>query len=213
MRNTILNLRQFFIKPSDTKISEGFMQMLKTFLHIFIIDIILMLVFIMIFQKLQQFELINVDSHSINKMFSKYSLVKFFATVVIIIPFIEEIIFRYHLNFSKNFYFIQPLLLISLILGKDVRNIVEQKLKQFWQRYFVIIFYASTLIFAILHMSNYTISFKLLLFSPLLVMPQFIVGFFCGYLRVKFNLLTGYFLHMFHNAFFVLTFIITTGKT
>ena len=49
------------------------------------------------------------------------------------------------------------------------------------------------------HITNFEHSAALLVFTPLLVAPQFIVGLFIGYLRVKYGFIWGFYLHALHN--------------
>jgi hypothetical protein len=52
------------------------------------------------------------------------------------------------------------------------------------------------------HLTNYNYSIPIIVLSPIIVAPQFVCGLFIGYLRVRHNLLTGYFMHALHNAIF-----------
>ncbi|MXO75706.1 CPBP family intramembrane metalloprotease [Altererythrobacter aerius] len=68
-----------------------------------------------------------------------------------------------------------------------------------FQRHFPWFFYASALLFAGVHLSNFAGASPALL--PL-VLPQFVLALLLGYLRVRHGLLAGIALHMLHNALF-----------
>lgn len=65
-------------------------------------------------------------------------------------------------------------------------------------------FYSLTILFALIHFSNFSYSASNLLFAPILVLPQFIGGFFMGFIRIKQGFIWSFFLHALHNAIFIL---------
>ncbi len=73
---------------------------------------------------------------------------------------------------------------------------------------FRIVFYSLTFIFALMHLTNFRYSHSLLLFAPIVVLPQLIVGLFMGFLRVKHGFIWGFFLHALHNTIFMLPMLL-----
>jgi hypothetical protein len=63
-------------------------------------------------------------------------------------------------------------------------------------------------LFALFHLSNYNYTPSLLLFAPIVVLPQFFIGFLLGFIRVKQGFIWGFFLHSLHNAIFILPFLL-----
>jgi hypothetical protein len=61
-----------------------------------------------------------------------------------------------------------------------------------------------TILFALIHISNFSYSVSLLLFAPIIVLPQFVAGFLFGFIRIKQGFIWGFFLHALHNAIFIL---------
>lgn len=94
-------------------------------------------------------------------------------------PVIEEIIFRGPLVLFKN------------------------------PKVFKIAFYVLAVLFGYVHISNYQIDTQILLFSPILVAPQMILGLIFGYIRVRFGLLWAIAMHALYNGFLVSLFLIS----
>jgi len=74
-------------------------------------------------------------------------------------------------------------------------------------------FYSSAIVFALYHLTNYEINFRILILFPVLVLPQFIIGLLTGYLRVKFSFLWGLLLHVIHMPFFISLAVISMLST
>jgi membrane protease YdiL (CAAX protease family) len=70
-----------------------------------------------------------------------------------------------------------------------------------FQRHFRWFYYASALLFAAIHLTNFGSSGAALTALPL-VLPQLALGLLLGYLRVNRGLLTGAALHIVHNSLF-----------
>jgi membrane protease YdiL (CAAX protease family) len=66
------------------------------------------------------------------------------------------------------------------------------------------------IIFGFVHLSNYEITPKILLISPILVLPQIILGAYLGFIRIRFGLQWSILLHACYNGFLML--ISFTGK-
>jgi hypothetical protein len=156
-------------------------------------------------------------------------------TVIIILlilvgPFIEELIFRLPLRFKKaNFipftliilFYAGTLLFVKLHLSLALsiplfialmtllifyifnRNMTEKRDTVLTKNY-SFYFYSVTILFALFHLSNYSYTPNLLLFAPIVVLPQFFAGFLLGFIRIKQGFIWGFFLHALHNAIFIL---------
>ena len=101
-----------------------------------------------------------------------------FLMAVILAPILEELCFRGPLSFFKKSHF------------------------------FPYVFYVFTLIFAFYHILNFEFTTTTLWLSSLLVAPQFCVGLFLGYLRVRFGLLWSIALHAAYNLIVIGPFIL-----
>ncbi|MDU1905437.1 MAG: CPBP family glutamic-type intramembrane protease [Dysgonomonas sp.] len=96
---------------------------------------------------------------------------------------------------TNGFVYISILGLISLFLWKK-----GIKIKNYYQKYFSIIFYLFTVVFALLHITNYGGDLEYLILGiPILVLPQFVLGCILGYVRIKFGFWYNVLFHVVNN--------------
>jgi hypothetical protein len=74
--------------------------------------------------------------------------------------------------------------------------------------YFKYFFYASALLFGLVHIFNFEGSPHLLYMAPLLVAPQLLMGFFLGYIRIKLGLRWSILLHAAHNTILLIPIVV-----
>ncbi|HBV16301.1 CPBP family glutamic-type intramembrane protease [Chryseobacterium carnipullorum] len=105
----------------------------------------------------------------------------------------------------ENFYVIRIIasILISIFIGilfyfkiKRYTNV----LANFHQKKFKTIFYILTLLFALLHVTNFKLNFYSFLIFPLMILPQFIFGLAAGFIRIRYGFPYCLFIHIFSNA-------------
>lgn len=203
IKKTYKDLLTFLKKPTDQKDSEQKISFKsKRLLAILAIDIPLMGILLLIIYGLEQLGLLGTASHKAIKFFQLLPVWLIILFGSLILPFIEELIFRLYLRLKENYPLKLLIFLISLI-GLKSKEQVNIYIETKWQNYYKVIFYLSALIFGFVHIANYEYSFMLLLFSPIIIAPQFLLGLFIGYLRVKYGLLWGFFLHGLHNLIFL----------
>lgn len=111
---------------------------------------------------------------------------------------------------SETFYFSLalsiPLFVVIttfLILYTFNRRMADKR-ETFLSSKYPFYFYTVAILFALSHLSNFSYSVSLLLFAPIVILPQFIGGFFMGFIRIKQGFIWGFFLHALHNAIFIL---------
>ncbi len=116
---------------------------------------------------------------------------------VLILPVIEELIFRLPLVYKHNF--------IAIFLNK----ITKGKFRNFWIRFYKYIFYTSVILFGLLHFLNledYRVIAILLI--PILTISQLFGGFLLGFLRIKIGLIWSIIAHSsFNLTLFLIAFI------
>lgn len=147
--------------------------------------------------------------------------------IILIGPFIEELVFRLFLNLRKltiaislsvYFYLISAnwidtnyialnvclrIILVIIITFCVYRGISERSLILIRTRYFQYIFYVTAILFGIVHLSNFSpLSAKIILVAPILIFPQICYGLAMGYLRLKLKngFVWGLALHVFING-------------
>lgn len=102
-----------------------------------------------------------------------FTLLKSFLLIVIAVPFIEELLFRYFLKRTGI-----------------MKYLFSQKT---WHRIFPVLFYTSVFTFGFVHITNYELtSIWIIIAAPILVFTQIIGGFVMAYLRVMFNFWMGF---------------------
>lgn len=128
---------------------------------------------------------------------------------VLVAPIAEEIVFRLPLIFSKRnilisvtFFLIMfnkqnlPIAIaagsanfILLYIFLSIRKgRFERILKYFWCKHFKIIFYSIIILFGAVHITNFdNLSTFHYILLPIIVFPQIVMGFFLGYVRVRFE--------------------------
>ena len=185
-------------------------QKAKRLFSLLIIDMAAMIILMSIMYGVEKLGLIDSEKHALKKLMNQLPISSILLGGVIIIPFIEELIFRLYLRFKYN-YVAQSILLLSSVAGAQNKSKLEIFLKNFWSKNFKSIFYLSAILFAYVHIFNFEYSTTILLLSPILIAPQFVIGLFLGYLRMKYNLVLGYFMHAIHNAIFLIPFIFMIG--
>ncbi len=173
------------------------------------------------------------EQHQFKELLERLSPLMLFLTVAVAAPLVEEGIFRLFLRFhtltlfasllgaalffiprtSGVFLWVLSGFFVFVFLGLvGLYTQPEQAIKtlnKFWSQYFWILFYLSVFLFGFAHLSNYSLpAWKLALLAPILVLPQTLLGFILGYLRVRFGFLYAVLLHMIHNALLIIPVII-----
>lgn len=91
--------------------------------------------------------------------------------------------------------------LISFLIFRN--SLIKQFLSEFWKNKFTLIYYASAVIFAWLHVFNFELSLLNLLLMPILTLPQLFSGLISGYLRIRFGFLYPLMLHVGTNSLLI----------
>lgn len=116
-----------------------------------------------------------------------YNIATSFFLFVLLIPFIEELFFRYFLRRTG---------FLTYLFNENV-----------WNKFYPIFFYSSVLAFGFVHITNYEFtSIWIYILAPVLVITQIIGGAIMSYLRVRFNFWLGFLYHALWNfiAFFII---------
>ncbi len=196
-------LFDFFKSPSEIeKWDEEFGTKLSFWLKILAIDFLLSFAITVVMSVASELGLFDAENHEVMEMMKNMTPVGFMFMAVIFIPFIEELVFRLPLRYNSNLLF-KIVEVLSSIFGKNVKNEVKSGFQSIYTKHFKVIFYTSALFFALLHILNYQISLSVVLFSPLLIMPQLLFGMFGGYIRLKLGFFWGACLHFAHNLIFL----------
>ena len=74
-----------------------------------------------------------------------------------------------------------------------------EKAKTITTNFFPHLFYAVAVYFAFVHFFNFEVTGNQWLFTPIMVLPQFIIGLYVGYTRLKYGFLSAVVIHMINN--------------
>lgn len=182
MTQTLDDLIQYIKNPVlQRDDNKAFSYRLKTLIFLVCISIISTFTVSIFISFIEAFGFVETGKHSIEEIFKdkNSSTLKLFLLAVVSAPLIEEVIFRAPLTLFKK-----PL-------------------------YFKYAFYSTAIIFGYIHLFNYQeINANMILFSPILVAPQILVGLYLGFIRVKFGLLWSIALHAVYNGVLMSLFLL-----
>ena len=174
------------------------------------------------------FSLIKYDesNHAISKVINNEEIPRLtlLLTAVIIGPFFEEVIFRlglvkYRINFYISFaffflYLIMPKFILTPNINKEtillalsvLFNIIillynGRIIDRIYAKHSRLLYILSVLLFGLIHISNFTnANYLLYLLTPILILPQILLGFGLGFVRMKYGFIWSCILHSLHNG-------------
>lgn len=191
----VFDLFNFLKNPQDSQDpNQSLKQKAKSLLMVLGIAILLSVLTAALLDILNELGWVNIDSHKMKDFMKTNSFLKIFLLGVVLIPLLEEIIFRLFLRFKSNY-------LLQFIIYLYPRS--KDSIHEFWQKYFRFIFYFSAIFFAVVHLSNFYEQASHIFLLPIIVLPQFIGGLMIGYLRVRYNFFLGFLMHAIFNAIFI----------
>ena len=179
---SILNeLIQYLINPILLKDeNKSYLYRFKILIYLLLISFIFSFFISTITRILTLIGVLHDVSHITDSLFDDSNGFKILFFAAILAPFIEESIFR-----GPLIYFKQP-------------------------KAFKTAFYVIGIIFAYVHIFNFEITTNVLLFSPLLVAPQFFIGLIFGFIRIRFGLIWSILLHSIYNGILVSLFLLAS---
>ncbi len=227
-KDTTTNLLTFVKTPSETAATQqSFSHKAKALFYVLVLDVLLMLVLSGLIYGVEKLGWIDNNAHAIVKMLRDLPILAIMISGVMVIPFLEELLFRYGLRFSQTYLTILLLILlaslgvvsfsvlpfawaIAAIVALAVVMVIYfinsyrigTFLRQIWMHHYKSVFYTSAILFGLVHITNYEYTTAVLLLTPVLVAPQIVAGFLNGYMRVKYGFMWSYYAHGIHNALF-----------
>lgn len=161
--------------------NKKFSYRLSQFLNLLLLSIATTFILTIITSIFESSGLLKQGKHALENVFKNGSIEKIFLLAVIFAPITEELVFRAPLTLFKN------------------------------TKVFKITFYTIAILFGYIHLWNYEINLNIILFSPLLISPQIIIGLYLGFIRVRFGLLWSIALHASYNGFLLLLYLLATN--
>ena len=154
------------------------------------------------------------DNNKIFEVYGEYSVFFVILLISVIGPFLEELSYRLLLTNKKTWFLIGLFFFVSfnlqivvdLVSNENLSLLIflagifvtflltilafflvsKEQVLNWVNTYFNYFFYTISLIFGLVHLSNYSNLQQVLLLMPILVLPQLFVTFIFGYVRVKF---------------------------
>lgn len=181
IKTTLTDLLNFIKKPNDEQLALNFKQKVTFFFILFLFEII---TFAFIFPILCLADLFLPLEH--NSEFLKMTFASILIVGVFVIPFFEELIFRYVLRYTK-------------LKAQLIR-------RERWDKLFPYLVYTFSILFGLIHITNLKMNWLVLLFAPILVISQLVGGFILSFIRVRLNFRWGVAYHSFWNLIFIIIF-------
>jgi len=96
--------------------------------------------------------------------------------------------------------FLMTILLVIVFTVAGVAVMIIRDKKAGWlERNFPFVFYLTALVFAMIHISNFQLPPEQWYLGPLIVLPQFILGCYLGYIRLRNNIGYSIYIHALNN--------------
>lgn len=203
----------FLRKPVDNPNSNQTFR--KKSLNLFLVlisDLVIVGLCALLLSTLEKQGLFSTENHKIIELLKSMPKGVVIIAFIVVVPLVEELIFRLYLRYENN-YLLRFFISLFYVVGKNRKERIEKRIKKIWYKNYGYIFYFSAFIFGFVHVFNFDAENFPLLLIPIITAPQIIVGVFAGYLRVRFNLIWGYFLHAIHNMVFFLPFLLAGDST
>jgi membrane protease YdiL (CAAX protease family) len=203
LKSIYIDLFSFIKNPKEEKDTiQTAKEKANKLFAIILINLIAAGIFMLLIEGLKYFKLVDLSNHAINEEIKNMAIWQMILVMVIVIPFIEELLFRGYLRYKKN-YLLRFIVFLTGISGESNRKKVEAFVKKSWIKNYRYIYYFSAILFGSVHIFNFEITTNILLFAPILVGSQLVAGILIGYLRVRHNLYQGFYLHAINNFIFM----------
>lgn len=161
--------------------NDRFLYRLKTFVLLLWISIATSFLISLVLGMLTAIGVLHETKHAMDSYLKNSDHRRLFVLAVFVAPIIEELIFR-----------------APLVLFKQKKS-------------FKTAFYSIGVLFALVHIFNFEINKNVILFSPLLIAPQFFVGLIFGFIRIRFGLHWSIFLHGSYNGLLISLFLLSNN--
>lgn len=202
IQSTYRDFLSFLKQPKQLQENNVMAEKGKRLLAVLLLELPIMFVLIILISLFEEMGWVDTSEHKLLELMETLPMVALLIAVVLVAPFFEELIFRFPLKYKRN-YLLQLLVAIVGVLSFGRAENVQEKARHWWERCFFLTFYLSAVIFGLVHIFNYADLSAVLVFIPLLIAPQLILGLFLGYLRMKQGFVWSFYLHALHNLIFV----------
>ena len=226
--NSLRNYWDFLLQPNLEQNTFRFRIKLWNFLVVLGLDVVIVAILLGVIYSVKYFGWLDINLYNEPDVPNMIMFVSWVLSVTLVIPLIEEFVFRLHLRPTKvnlgisvvaiiiypivNFFpkncsaalmtIIGALVVLLLVLYFAFSGRINRMIEEQWHKNYLIVFCITALVFGGVHILNYKLTLSLLIFSPLVVAPQLFLGVNIGYLRVRYGFGWGLLLHIVHNIVF-----------
>ncbi len=212
---------QFLKNPRiDIRSEEAISQQLKEILLIFICTFTLVIVVVApLMYVVLDLENIPNKLEEVSDMFTD---LQFFLLGVVAAPLGEELLFRFPLKYRKGVLFILAAAVSAIVYLLASKFLLDQQAmvlgalmffmyglliitndfpwsEEKLRKVFPYVFYLTAALFGFAHVSNYSIDASMWYMTPLLVMPQLLLGLMLGFVRLRYGLWAAILMHAMNN--------------
>lgn len=231
-KQTVSNLLSFLKRPSDSPETDvSTKDKVRELFNLLLIKVLIALVFTGLIWSIEKLGWYKIDGHAVEAMLRSAPIWVGLLLGVILIPLLEEFVFRFGLRFRRGYFtfLLFVLLLTAGIFAFKMMPLVwamgaivalcmlmiaylikayaiGEFLEGVWPRMYGVVFYCVAILFGLVHLLNYTdfnYTSVAILLIPVLIGSQIWGGLSMGYMRVKYGFFWGFFLHAAHNAVFL----------
>lgn len=229
MKGVIYSLFQFLSYPdrltrSKESLQDQFLEVIKIFLFVFSIVIFIAAPLMYLVgadelpNKMEELTDLGIDNVLLRNL-------TIFVLAVILAPIIEEFVFRFPLKYNRGAMFLGVIFLCAIVYGVLLNFPLDPSHAAYitigfgivvltfvlikydsgdsmifnTKRLFPIIFYATAVLFAYAHILNYYLPSEKWFLTPILVLPQFLLGLVLGFVRIKYGLWASILVHAMNN--------------
>jgi membrane protease YdiL (CAAX protease family) len=200
IKETLFDFIQFLRNPKDEKLTnQTKTQIVSTFIILLLFCYLMSSITGFIIYFFENLGFYSTKDHAAIKLIESMPFFAVLVFGVLIAPISEELVFRLPLRYKYN-VFVKFIMLMAKLSSKRKQVRIRLFFTKNWNKYYGLHFYFITALFAIIHIFNYKYSVNILIFAPLLVLPQFIAGMALGYIRLKYNFFLGILFHATYNG-------------
>lgn len=203
LKNTWFELTAFVKGPTDSfDENQESTHVAGQLFRLLLLELPIMFGLGLLIGGLDELGLIDMDSHKVEEMMKNFSVPMLLILTVILVPFLEELIFRSLITFRRC-YPLHLLISFAVLISRKSKEQVWEEWEARWNRNFKLVIYTSAILFGLVHLSNFEVTTEILLAAPILIAPQIVLGFFLAFLRIRYGFIWCFFLHGLHNFLFV----------
>lgn len=168
MKSLLLNIIKWIKQPDDIELNISFSKKVCLLFQTLLLDYFIAIAIFVIVYFIHEYVL-RLESPLMELNINELLLIG-----VVVMPFFEELIFRFPLKYKRNYLF------------RCFNFLSKGWIRKKWTFIFKYFLYLMILLFGFLHLSNFSnIGILFYLLSPLIVGSQLIGGIFISYTRIK----------------------------